>query len=66
MSCEGCFQTQKAIDMRLADARKRAKEKALRELRPVAIAFENDQAVFYDPFYAVQNNIPFKEVVSHL
>lgn len=66
MSCAGCLKSLKELDQEFAEAKKRAKEEARRLLKPVAIAFENDQYVLYDPFYAMQNHIPFKEVVSHL
>jgi hypothetical protein len=64
--CAGCFESMRGIQQALRVAKEKAKQQAIEQQRPIAIVQENNEYVFYDPFYAYQNRIPVKEVVSHL
>lgn len=63
-SCSTCIKVNKDVD--LINARSEAKNVARETSRPVAIVEEGGEYVFRDPFYAYQNNLPVKEVISHL
>lgn len=63
MGCDGCIQ--KTRNKELDSARTSAKAEAKTRMKPIAIVLEEDQYNLYEAFFAYQNNMPVKEVVSH-
>jgi hypothetical protein len=47
-------------------ARTEARSKAISSGAPIAIVKEEDQFYLYNAFWAFENSLPVKEVISHL
>jgi hypothetical protein len=63
--CEGCASSFKGMDEALIIAKQEASKRAKDQGTPVAVVLENNQYVFYDAFYAYQNKLIVKDVMSH-
>ncbi len=64
MKCTTCLKVNK--DESLQIARDEAKRFAIENSYPVAIVEENGELIFYNAFYAFENGLIIKEVVSQL
>lgn len=62
--CTTCFKVNK--DESLQAARDEAKKLAVSQQQPTAIVVEGEDYYFYNAFYAYENHLNVKEVVSHL
>ncbi len=62
--CTTCLKVNK--DESLKTARDEAKILAVKESYPIAIVLEGNEHMFYNAFYAYENHLNVKEVISHL
>lgn len=62
--CTSCLKVN--YDESLKTARDEAKKMAVENGYPVAIVIEGNEYYFYNAFYAYNNYLNVKEVVSHL
>jgi hypothetical protein len=64
MRCTSCLRVNK--DESLSIAREEARKYAVEKQYPVAIVEEGGEYIFYNAFYAFENHLNVKEVVSYL